>query len=94
MGVHDICYVCMYYIPLLIQLPYPSAWHAFKFQKLDLISVLQSKKGRRDKFKELLNRLVQGDANVNARGEHGNTALHHAVLVSYISLLQACHRVT
>ena len=52
-------------------------------QKSDLISVVQSRKGRKDKFKELLNRLVQGDANVNASGEHGNTALHHAVLVSY-----------
>ena len=50
-------------------------------QRRDLISVVQSRKSSKDKFKELLNRVVQGDADVNARGEHGNTALHHAVLV-------------
>lgn len=52
-----------------------------------MISVVQSKKGRKDKFKELLNRVVLGDTDVNARGEHGNTALHHAVLVSSTGLL-------
>ena len=51
----------------------------------DLISVVQSKKSSKDKFKELLNRVVQGEADINARGEHGNTALHHAVLVRIIS---------
>lgn len=50
-------------------------------QRPDLISVVQSRKSSKDKFKELLNRVVQGETDVNARGEHGNTALHHAVLV-------------
>lgn len=51
-------------------------------QRADLISVVQSRKSSKDKFKELLNRVVQGEADtINARGEHGNTALHHAVLV-------------
>ena len=67
----------MYVVPL-INLHPPHVTHV---QGPDLISVVQSRKSSKDKFKELLNRVVQGDADVNAHGEHGNTALHHAVLV-------------
>lgn len=65
--------------------------HNIVQRPLDLISVVQSRKSSKDKFKELLNRVVQGEADMNACGEHGNTALHHAVLVRQsikISFLQ------
>ena len=61
--------------------PLPPSWHV---QKWDLITVVQGKKSR-SKFRELVNKLMFGDVDVDARGEHGNTALHHAVLVSYVA---------
>lgn len=48
----------------------------------DIISIVQSRKNSKDKFKELIQGLVYNEGDVKATKEHGMTALHFAVLVS------------